>query len=141
MNKRKRQLERDLSSGFTLIEILLVVVIIGILAAVAVPRFSGRTEQAKTTAAKSSIAALGVALDMYEIDNGEYPSSLQALVTQPGGAQNWRGPYLKEGLPNDPWGNPFIYQHPGSHNAHGYDLSCSGSESGEVIGNWKTTSN
>lgn len=137
MKKTERnEAARRSRGGFTLIEILLVVVIIGILAAVAVPRFSGRTEQAKESAARSSIKAIGLALDMYEIDNGEYPASLQGLIASQGGASNWRGPYLKEGLPKDPWQNPFNYQYPGSKNPHGYDLSCT-KPNGEVIGNWQ----
>lgn len=122
--------------GFTLIEILLVVVIIGILAAIAVPKFSGRIGQSKEAAARASIDAIGLALDMYEVDNGEYPSSLNGLV-QNSGASNWRGPYLKKGLPKDPWGNDFIY----SVTANGYTLTSSGlkdaSGSGQDrTGNW-----
>ncbi len=95
--------------GFTLIEVLLVVVIIGILAAVVVPRLGGRGKEAQISAAKSSIAAISLALDVYEVDNGAYPASLQALITK-GNEQNWRGPYLKKGeIPLDPWGREFVY--------------------------------
>ena len=96
-------------AGFTLIEVLLVVVIIGILAAVVVPRLSGRVGQSQVSAAKSSIASVGLALDLYETDNGNFPASLQSLLTK-GSEQNWRGPYLKKGeMPLDPWGHEFVY--------------------------------
>jgi len=130
------------TSGFTLIEILLVVVIIGILAAVAVPRLGGRVRQSQEAAAKASIDAIGLALRLYEVDNGSYPGSLQGLVASPGNAPNWRGPYLEKGIPKDPWGNDFVYMQPGSHNAGGYDLSSLGADgaaSGDDICNWQTT--
>ena len=96
-------------AGFTLIEVLLVVVIIGILAAVVVPRLSGRVGQSQISAAKSSIASVSLALDLYETDTGKFPPSLQSLLTK-GSEQNWRGPYLKKGeMPLDPWGHEFVY--------------------------------
>ena len=96
-------------AGFTLIEVLLVVVIIGILAAVVVPRLSGRVGQSQISAAKSSIASVSLALDLYETDTGKFPASLQSLLTK-GSEQNWRGPYLKKGeMPLDPWGHEFVY--------------------------------
>ena len=101
--------ESQSRSGFTLIEVLLVVVIIGILAAVVVPRLSGRVGQSQVSAAKSSIASVSLALDLYETDNGNFPASLQSLITK-GSEQNWRGPYLKKGeIPIDPWGHEFVY--------------------------------
>jgi len=99
--------------GFTLIELLLVLVILGILAALVVPKFSGRTEQARQTAAQSQIATFGTALDAYEVDNGFYPkgrNGLVDLVQQPRDAQSWKGPYLKGDVPNDPWGHPYVYR-------------------------------
>lgn len=136
--KSFKHVSRASRAGFTLVEILLVVVIIGILAAVAVPKLSGRQQQAKIAAARADIANIGLALKMYEIDNGEYPSSLQSLIAN-AGAKNWHGPYLEQGLPKDPWGNDYQYQHPGSHNASGYDLKSSGPEGGTEIGNWTAT--
>ena len=98
-------------SGFTLVEIMLVVIIIGVLAAMVVPRFAGRTEQAKIARAKSDLAALGLALDMYELDMGQYPDEIQGLKTNPAGSDSWHGPYLKgEHSFIDPWGNPFEYE-------------------------------
>jgi len=109
-----RQLRRASRDGFTLIEILLVVVIIGILAAVAVPNLAGKVGKAQTSAAKSSIAAIESAIDMYEVDNGKFPDSLQNLVTK-GSEPNWSGPYIKkaESL-NDPWGTQFQYTKSGN---------------------------
>lgn len=124
-------------AGFTMIEVLLVVAIIGILAAIAVPRLGGRMEASQISATKSAISSIGSALDLYELDNGKYPSSLQDLIKQPGSASSWKGPYLKKGLPKDPWGNAFIYQSPGAHNTYGYDLSSKGPDDGEAITNWE----
>lgn len=97
-------------SGFTFVEILLVVVIIGILASMVLPRFVGRSEQARQAAASADInAGIAMALDMFELDNGQYPDKLEDLVTKPGYATIWNGPYLKK-KPNDPWGRAYIYK-------------------------------
>ena len=116
-------------SGFTLIELLLVLVILGILAAIVVPKFSGRTEQARLTAASSQISTFGTALDAFEVDNGFYPkgkNGLNDLVSAPNGAQGWKGPYLKSEIPVDPWGNAYIYECPGKQNPTSYDLMSMG---------------
>ena len=129
-------------SGFTLIEVLLVVVIIGILAAVAIPRLGGRVKQAQVAAAQADVNNVGMALRLYEVDNGNYPASLSGLVTSPGAAPNWRGPYLEKGIPKDPWGNDYIYAFPGSRNPNSYDLHSlgpDGVESGDDVCNWQTT--
>lgn len=141
-----RNRDRRIQKGFTLIELLLVMVILVVLAAVVVPKFTSRSEQARETAAKTDIANLETALDAFEIDNGRYPSSdegLAALVTPPAGATNWRGPYIKRGVPVDPWGNQYVYRYPGQYNANGYDLASLGpdrQEGGIDIGNWATGS-
>ena len=118
-------------AAFTLVELLLVLVILGVLAGIVLPKFSGRTEQARVTAAQSQIATFGTALDAFEVDNGYYPrgkDGLQALLVKPSDAQNWRGPYLEEkgGIPNDPWGRPYFYECPGKHNTSSYDISSAG---------------
>ena len=96
-------------AGFTLIEILLVVVIIGILAAIAVPRLAGKVEGAQRSAAKQGISVIEGAVDVYEVDNGKLPESLQNLITK-GSEPNWNGPYIRkvESL-KDPWGHEFQY--------------------------------
>lgn len=129
--------------GFTLVELMLVVIIIGILVAMVMPRLAGRTEQAKAAAAKTDIEAnISIALDLYEADTGSYPTSeegLEALFTKPASVSNWRGPYLKK-RPKDPWGNPYVYKSPGAHNPD-YDLFSFGKNKveggGDDIGNWE----
>ncbi|MFB3895031.1 MAG: type II secretion system major pseudopilin GspG [bacterium] len=137
--------------GFTLIEIMVVVIIIGVLAALVVPQFTGRTERARIAAAKTQIDSLfSTALDMYEADNGTYPSTdqgLAALRVQPTtdpAPKNWKGPYLKKDVPLDPWGNAYVYTYPGTHNTAGYDLYSYGPDgqdgTDDDIANWTTTS-
>lgn len=135
------------SRGFTLIELLLVLVILGILAALVVPKFSGRTEQAREAAARSQIAIFSTALDAFEVDTGTYPkgrNGLQDLVAAPREAQNWRGPYLKGEIPMDPWNHPYVYDCPGKHNANHYDIMSMGPDGREGgdddITNWETGS-
>lgn len=96
-------------AGFTLVEILLVVAILGILAGVAVVSLKGRTKTASIAATRTSIQAIGTAIDTYEVDNGIYPASLQNLLTK-ANESNWNGPYMKDGrMPKDAWGNDFSY--------------------------------
>ena len=126
-----------------MIELLLVMVILGILAAIVVPKFGGRTEQARLAAARTQISTFGTALDAYEVDNGNYPrgkNGLQDLVVAPRNAQNWKGPYMQE-VPLDPWGHAYIYECPGKHNPSGYDLLSMGPDGqvggGDDVANWK----
>lgn len=115
--------------GFTLIEMLLVLVILATLAAIVVPKFTGRSEQAKVTAAKTQISSFETALEAFEVDNGYYPKGddgLSLLVEKPKDAKNWRGPYLKKGIPLDPWDNAYIYESPGKYNEDGYDIMSVG---------------
>jgi general secretion pathway protein G len=128
---RKSQIANRRRRGFTLIELLLVLVILGVLAAIVVPKFSGRTEQARITAAQTQIATFGTALDAFEVDNGHYPKGkdgLQDLVSAPRDATSWKGPYLggKGEIPLDPWGNPYVYECPGRYNQSSYDIVSAG---------------
>ena len=132
-----------LRSGFTLIELMLVVIIIGALVAMVMPRLAGRSEQAKVSAAQADISVnIPTALKLYELDNGKFPDSgeggLGALQTKPGSASNWNGPYLEK-KPIDPWGREYQYQSPGTHRSYDYDLWSSGrdgSPSADDVKNW-----
>lgn len=118
--------------GFTLVELMLVVIIIGVLVAMVAPRLAGRSEQAKRAAARADIEAnLASALDLYEIDNGAYPEKLEDLTVKPSNAPNWKGPYLKK-KPLDPWGNPYVYKYPGTRGD--YDLVSYGKSGAEGAG-------
>lgn len=135
-DKRHRGARR---AGFTLIEIMLVVVIIGILAGIVIPRLGGRTKDAQIQATKQSIDNFGTALKLYEMDIGDYPRQLQDLIVNPGLGERWKGPYLEKGLPKDAWKNDYIYTLPGQRNPTGYDLKSlgpDGVESADDIGNW-----
>lgn len=126
-----------------MVELLLVLVILAVLAAIVVPKFAGRSEQARITAAQTQIASFETSLDAFEVDNGYYPrgaDGLQDLVEEPDDAKNWHGSYIKE-VPLDPWGNAYFYEYPGKHNENGYDLMSMGPD-GRVGGddditNWK----
>ena len=124
--------------AFTLVELMLVVIIIGILVAMVAPRLAGRSEQAKIAAARADIDAnLASALDLYELDNGAYPEKLDDLIVKPSNVAGWKGPYLKR-KPLDPWGNPYIYKYPGAHGD--YDLMSYGKSGveggGSEVTNW-----
>ncbi len=131
--------------GFTLIELMVVIIIIGALAALAIPRLAGRSEAAKVTAAEADIKGnISLALRLYEVDNGRYPTTAQglhALVEKPSSTpvpKNWKGAYLEED-PKDPWGNEYQYVCPGTHPPKDYDLSSygpDGVQSDDDITNW-----
>jgi general secretion pathway protein G len=137
------------SSGFTLIELMVVIVILGILAGLIVPRIMGRPDEAKLLKAKMQIESMETALKLYKLDNGAYPTTdqgLDALVSQsdiPPVPQKWReGGYLEKGkVPSDPWGNAFVYLSPGVHGdfdliSYGADGVSGGEGKNQDINNW-----
>jgi general secretion pathway protein G len=137
---------RHSKSGFTLIEILLVVVIISALAAMIVPRLTGRSEKAKESIARTDIMAnIPTALKLYELDNGNFPATeqgLKALLAKPSTEpvpQNWGGPYIERNSFQDPWGRDYIYKCPSTHGIDYdlYSLGKAGKDDDNVISNWK----
>jgi general secretion pathway protein G len=139
------------SAGFTLIEIMVVIVILGILASLIVPRIMSRPEEAKIVKAKQDVRAIESALELYKLDNGDYPTTdqgLSALVRKPSTnpvPMNWKsGGYVKD-LPMDPWNKPYQYLNPGVHSeidvfSYGPKGSAgAGTNQSTIIGNWSTT--
>ncbi len=128
MNRSNRSLMR----GFTLLELLVVMVIIGLLAGLVAPRYFAQVGKSQVKVAKAQIDSLEKALDQYRLDVGHYPSTeegLQALVAAPSSEANWAGPYLRKGIPADPWGRPYVYTQPGTHGE--YDLLSYGKDGRE----------
>lgn len=125
------------SRGFTLLELLVVIIVLGLLAGLVAPQIFGRVGDAKVTTARTQMALVGTALDSYRLDNGVYPTTeqgLQALREKPTRepmATNWRGPYLRKEVPMDPWGHAYQYRAPGSRNPNGYDLGTLGRDGKE----------
>ncbi|HEX8988648.1 MAG TPA: type II secretion system major pseudopilin GspG [Rhodocyclaceae bacterium] len=130
--------------GFTLLELLVVVAIIGLLAGYVGPKYFGQIGKAEVKEARAQIDALEKALDAYRLDTGHYPTTeqgLNALMTQPPGTQGWGGPYLKKGVPMDPWGHPYQYKSPGDHGeydvwSYGKDGAPGGTGENADITNW-----
>ncbi|MDD5722757.1 MAG: type II secretion system major pseudopilin GspG [Syntrophales bacterium] len=137
---------RKKEKGFTLIEVLIVMVILGLLAALVGPKMFGKVGKSKQKAAKAQIALFETTLDTYRLDMGRYPTEeegLAALREKPEDAENWDGPYLAKEIPLDPWGTPYVYTCPGEHGD--YDIASLGAdkepggEGGENVDivNWK----
>ncbi len=138
----KPRQRRRAQRGFTLVEMLLVLVILATLAAIVVPKFAGRSEQAKVTAAQTQIKNFEMSLSAFEVDNGFYPKGsdgLEDLVEPPNNAADWRGPYLDE-IPLDPWGAAYVYAYPGKNNTRGFDIHSKGPDGrtggDDDISNW-----
>jgi general secretion pathway protein G len=127
---RKRPSWASGEGGFTLIELLVVLVIIGLLATLVAPNFIGQSEKAKPKAARAQLENLRNALDMFQLDVGRYPSTeegLQGLRQRPSSAPRWAGPYLRDEIPLDPWGRPYVYRSPGEGGGN-YDLGSYGAD-------------
>ncbi len=134
---------RSSEKGFTLIELIVVLVILGLLAAVVVPNITKHLSKSKEQIARIQVKELEGALQMFAFDVGRYPTNsegLEALVSNPGNLDAWKGPYLSKALPMDPWGKPYVYRFPGTHGTE-FDLLSLGPSGvegqGEEIGNWK----
>jgi len=120
---------RRREGGFTFFEILVVITIIGLLAALVGPRLWKRISGAKQTSAKAQIELFGTALDAFRLDTGRYPTTeegFKALREKPSGLETWQGPYLPKEIPNDPWGKPYVYKCPGDHGD--YDIISYGAD-------------
>ena len=137
---------RRTQSGVTLIEMLVVVTIIALFAAIVGPRLLNRGEQARVVAAQTQLNAFMTALGAYKLDTGTFPTTdqgLQALRVKPENIQNWNGPYLSRELPTDPWNHPYVYKYPGDHGdepdmiSYGADGQPGGTESNADVLSWK----
>ena len=141
--KHHRRRRRD--GGFTFLELLVVITILGIIAAIVAPRFIGRVGPARLKAAKTQIAMFETALDTFKLDTGRYPTTeegLKSLREKPSGVENWQGPYLPKELPADPWGRPYVYKCPGDHEeydilSHGLDGVEGGDGENQDVTSWK----
>lgn len=135
---------RHAMGGFTLLELLVVMVIIGLLAGYVGPKYFAQVGKSEIKAARAQMDALKKALDQYRLDTGHYPSSelgLAALNTRPASETKWDGPYLEKSVPPDPWGKPYIYKLPGEHGeydllSYGKDSQAGGAGEAADIGNW-----
>jgi general secretion pathway protein G len=143
MNDRSRRMgrARRQPAGFTLIEVLLVLVILVILGSIAVPMFAGIGEEANKNAAKAQVQLLESTIDTYKVISAQYPGSLEDLVVRPADVKAWAGPYIKENADLvDPWGNPYKYNNKGTKSGVGYDVWSMGPDgqdgSADDIGNW-----
>ncbi len=132
-------------AGFTLLELLVVMVIIGLLASYVGPKYFAQIGKSEVKTAKAQIDSLGKALDQYRIDTGHYPSTengMAALNAAPANEPKWQGPYLKKKVPNDPWDHPYIYKAPGEHGDYdlislGNDGAAGGTGEAADINNWE----
>ena len=138
------KLRLNKQTGFTLLELLVVIVIIGLLAGYVAPRYFAQVGKSEIKVAQAQIEGLGKALDQYRLDTGHYPSTeqgLAALMERPTTEPKWDGPYLKKALPTDPWGKPYMYRFPGEHGeydifSYGKDGQAGGTGEGVDINSW-----
>ena len=141
---RQRKKSFAATAGFTLLELLVVMVIIGLLAGFVAPKFFAQIGKSETKTARAQIDSLEKALDQYRLDLGRYPTNeqgLAALTERPAGETKWAGPYLKKQVPPDPWARPYMYKFPGEHGeydlfTYGKDGQPGGTGEAEDIVNW-----
>ena len=132
---------RPASRGFTLVELLLVLIILALIGGLVLPNIIGRAEGAKVKAAEQQINRLAMAVETYYMDTNAFPEDLQALVDDKGGVAGWNGPYVKKQILNDPWGREYVYQYPGEQGQFditslGADGQPGGEDTNKDITNW-----
>lgn len=145
MTELRGKMNRRRFTGFTLLELLVVMVIIGLLVGYVAPMYFKQVGKSEIKTARAQIDSFGKALDQYRLDTGHYPTTeqgLASLVTKPANEAKWDGPYLKKGVPADPWGNPYVYKQPGDHGeydiiSYGKDGSPGGDGENADIGSWE----
>ena len=146
LHRRRRRSARRGEEGFTLVEMLVVITIIGLIMALVGPRVLNYLAESKVKAARIQVESFASSLDLFYLDNGRYPTTsegLTALAQRPGSAEAWNGPYVRGGLvPNDPWGHPYLYRSPSEHGAYeiisyGSDGQQGGTGTAADIESWK----
>lgn len=140
--KKQYKTNKNGQRGFTLVELLLVLVILALIAGLVLPNIIGTAETAKFKAAAQQINHISQSVDLYYMDTTQIPSSLEDLVTEPSGVSNWNGPYIKKALLKDPWKRPYVFSSPGEHSAVDIEsLGADGQRGGEKnnadINNWE----
>ncbi len=138
----KRGIQTGLQSGFTLVELLLVLVILGLIAGLVLPGIIGKAEGAKVKAAASQITRISMSVETFYMDTGSAPDALEDLVNEPGGVSGWNGPYIKNSALKDPWGRDYEYRNPGEHGdfdvySYGADGQLGGDGKNADITSWE----
>lgn len=139
--KKHDRMQRRTQRGFTLVELLLVLVILALIGGFVLPNLIGTGEKAKARAAGSAIGRISLSVDNFYLDTGQIPSSLEELVEEPSGLVGWNGPYIKNSMLNDPWNRPYVYRAPGEHGDYdiaslGADGQVGGEDNNADINNW-----